>query len=176
MNDAIYNTELGFNNYNIFRTDRSLRSNSRIRGDGVAICINNTFLASEICIPFNNIEQLFVEVKLSRTSSLVQVACYIPPNSPSLMYLTFTQFIDFVLDKFNNKVKILIMGDFNLPDVNLFSNSAGLQFFGKHSESADIIFDCFTINEFNQFNTHFNSSGSLLDLVFSNIPCLSLYQ
>lgn len=64
---------------------------------------------------------------------------------------------------------MLVMGDFNLPDVHMFSNSTGLQFFGKHSESADIVFDCFTLNEFNQCNSFLNTSGSLLDLVFSNM-------
>jgi len=28
--------------------------------------------------------------------------------------------IDYVLDKFNNNVKMLVMGDFNLPDVHMF--------------------------------------------------------
>lgn len=166
LNDSIYSTELGFNNYNIFRTDRSLNTSSCSRGGGVTICVNNTFLASEIGIPFNNVEQLFIEVKLSRSYSIVLVACYIPPNSPSCMYSILAQSIDHVLDKSNNNVKMLVMGDFNLPDVHMFSNSTGLQFLGKDSESADIVFDCFTLNEFNQCNSFFNNSGSLLDLVF----------
>lgn len=169
LNDSIFSTELGFNNYNIFRTDRSLNTSSCSRGGGVAICVKNTVLTSEIGIPFNSVEQLFIEVKLSRSYSIVLAACYIPPNSPSCMYSIFIQSIDHVLDKFNNNVKMLVMGNFNLPDVHMFSNSTGLQFLGKHSESADIVFDCFTLNEFNQCNLFFNTSGSLLDLVFSNM-------
>lgn len=59
------------------------------------------------------------------------------------------------------------MGDYNLSGAHLFSNDEGLNFVGKLSES--FIFDCFTLNEFSQYNTSFNKSGSLLDLVFSNI-------
>lgn len=106
-----------------------MKTSSCSRGGGVAICVKNTFLALKIGIPFNNVEQLFVEVKLSRSCSIVLAACYIPPNSPSCIYSIFAQSIDYVLDKFNNNVKMLVMGDFNLPNVHMFSNSTGLQFF-----------------------------------------------
>lgn len=174
LNGSIFDTELGFNNYNIFRTDRSAFTSSSLRGGGVAICVKNSYLASQICVPFNNVEQLFVEVKLNRNLKIILVACYIPPNSPSSLYLNHTQSIDFVLSKFNYNVKMLVMGDFNLPNVHMFSNSNGLQFHGIHSESSDVIFDCLTLNEFSQCNSHFNTSGSLLDLIFSNFPNTSV--
>lgn len=69
--------------------------------------------------------------------------CYISPNSPSYLYSNHTKSIDFVLSKFNNNFKMLVMGNFNLSNVYMFSNSNGFQFYGTHSESAGIDFDYF---------------------------------
>lgn len=66
------------------------------------------------------------------------------------------------------------MGDFNLPDVFFSSEIDGLNFNGLLIPKSQIIYDATVFNDFQQFNSFINVSGSQLDLIFSNILNLSV--
>lgn len=51
------------------------------------------------------------------------------------------------------QLEFLVMGDYNLSNVYMFSNNDGLQFEDRHPKGADLLFNCFTLNEFGQFNS-----------------------
>jgi hypothetical protein len=60
-------------------------------------------------------------------------------------------------------------GDYNLPNVTFSNNCNGHVFNGIHSDKADAFFECCQLNGLFQYNNNLNNSGSILDLIFSNI-------
>lgn len=65
---------------------------------------------------------------------------------------------------FNKNVKLLVMSNYNLLEVSMFSNSNGLQFNGRHSEDINLLYDCSTFDKFSQFKSLVNALRSILRL------------
>lgn len=167
--DSIHDNELGFSNFNVFRVDRCLLTSNHNRGGGVAICVNRKFISSQLKPPITNVEQVFVEVKINQKEKIFLVVCYIPPGSPSSIYTSFVNSLEWLLTIIPSENKIIVLGDFNLPKASFISNNDGLQLSGVHSESSEVIYDFFSENDFLQYNQVLNKFNSQLDLIFSNV-------
>jgi len=70
----------------------------------------------------------------------------------------------------NSNCNFLILGDYNLPNVNWFpyNNIATTNLSTVNNFEANIL-DSFSCINMSQFNLIYNHSGSLLDLVFSHV-------
>jgi len=65
----------------------------------------------------NEIE--FIIVKVSLQSLSIFVTCsYIPPGSDSIIYEHHLSAINSVLSLFSNRDLLIVLGDFNLPDIS----------------------------------------------------------
>ncbi len=99
-------------------------------------------------------------VKIDCTQSLYCCCIYIPPNSPPIVYHNlFTS-----LTQYFNSSPVLLLGDFNLPDVCWSSLSSS-------SISGSIMCDyLFDLNLSQTINKPTSIHGSILDLVITNHP------
>jgi hypothetical protein len=79
LNSNILDAELGFDCYNVFRQDRSDKTNNCTSGGGVAIIVNKRFETEIINIQTDSVEQLFVLIKWGNNDKCIIGACYIPP-------------------------------------------------------------------------------------------------
>jgi len=118
--------------------------------------------------PFTNIKQLFVEVKINQKQKICLVFCYIPPDSSSSIFINFIASLEWLLVTLPANYKIIVMGDFNLPNKYFVSHSDGLRLNGVHSESAEVLCDFFSKNGFLLYSQIFNNNNFQLYLVFSN--------
>lgn len=126
------------------------------RGGGVLLALDHTLSSSRIPSP---IDLELVSVKLSNPSIIICVV-YFRPNS-EISY--FHHFFQFLSDIVTPGVSIIIMGDFNLPDIcwsTLSGDSTISNVFCDHIVDLN--------SQLVSIPTH--SGGNILDLIISNIP------
>lgn len=64
--------------------------------------------------------------------------------------------------------------DFNIPEITWSNDDFGLSYYSNSVLCFHCIAELFAVNGFYQFNNILNSHDSLLDLVFCNMPCISV--
>lgn len=89
LNPDIYDPELGFDNYIIYRCDGNSLTSSCSRGGGVLIAIRKDFPSKIIPISCNNIEHLFISLSINNEPFIVG-GVYFPPSSPDISYMRST--------------------------------------------------------------------------------------
>jgi len=108
LGDDISNKELGFDNYNIYRTDRSIMTSICTRG--VAVSVHKSFylLSSKIInIQDNSIEQIYVLVTLNAKLKCIFGVYYIPPISNISSYIEHTNTIEWLLSNTDTHTNII---------------------------------------------------------------------
>lgn len=66
--------------------------------------------------------------------------------------------------------KLIIREDFNLPSLSCVVKNNYVIYTGYMDTKASVVLDGFSFLNCRQFNIHYNRPGSLLDLVFSDLP------
>ena len=151
LNDTISSTEILPTSYKIYR-------NNRInQGGGVLIAVKES-IPSQICFTSDTIEMIMVNMNISPKLTL---AClYILPNcSKEYQQETLNS-----LSNLQSNSNAVILRDFNAPDIDWHTHTAGTPF------SRDL---CNTLDQLNYMQlvsvpTH--QAGNTLDLVLTNVP------
>jgi len=143
-------SELGLANYNIFRLDRNPSTSVHIRGGGVMIAVKNNLFCRELKTSVDCVEQTFISINIGHKHIIVG-AVYIPPLSDVDVYTAHCNSIENILSVSPN-ADILIIGDYNLPNIHWFNDTNGsLQYTSgsvcSNVRQADTLYAYF--NEFN---------------------------
>ena len=114
LNSNVSNIEILPNGYNIYRADRSLRRT----GGGVLIAIKHnygTFISCHQVFSLSsaNLEAVALECTLPNHVKWLLVCCYRPPDSNEM-----SDFRSLANNLFPGYDKIIIVGDFNLPNIS----------------------------------------------------------
>lgn len=167
LTSEISNSELGFNNYTVFRCDRSVSTSDKTSGGGSLIAVRDSIPCSILSSASLKTESVFV--KFSAAPNNIILGCtYIPPNQHSSVFLNFCDSVDEVVLQCNNTDRILLMGDFNLPYCDWIGCAP------TADESSRYILDLAATHGLSQVNTTTNYRGVLLDLVFSSITDINV--
>ena len=145
----IFDNEILPINYTIYRNDRGSR------GGGVLFAVWDNIISKVLPSP-TNVEMLTLEVEVLQ--KIVISVVYLPPN-PSLLLI---QSLSSHLFQFQGSRNIVLLGDFNLPDINwdtLCGNSRVDETF------CDVCFE-FNLSQLISCSTHIH--GNILDLVLTN--------
>lgn len=113
LHSDITDSELGFDDFTIYRVDRNPITSKCSRGGGVAVCIRKRYQTSRIPVFIDAIEHLFVQVKFNATDKLVIGICYIPPSSPLCYYIDHVKAIEQVLCTVGDNTRLILLGDYN---------------------------------------------------------------
>ena len=106
LSNHIFDNEILPNGYTIYRKDRCSC------GGGVLIAIKDNFTSSLTTSP-SDIETITVKILISNPIILCLV--YIPPNSSNSYYDSLFHYLS---DLPNESCTIVIVGDFNFPDID----------------------------------------------------------
>ena len=160
LSDDIKNSELCLYNYDIFRKDRISR------GGGVFIAVKKC-LFSDVIESCNDIESLFVKVKVKGRKSVIFGSVYRPPDS-SLDFCTKT--VNQIYKIYNkNKNSIFCLGgDYNLPDINW--NDFEIRGTQYPLFINNLFMDMSNDLCLNQIVNEPTRGKSILDLLFTNRP------
>ncbi len=92
LHEDISNQELGLENFNVFRKDRSPLTITSERLGVVLIAVKKCYHSIELQTP-NNMEEVFVKVSYNNTS-LVIGSVYIVPSSKSSVYTNYIESVE----------------------------------------------------------------------------------
>uniref|UniRef100_A0A6B0V6N5 Putative reverse transcriptase n=1 Tax=Ixodes ricinus TaxID=34613 RepID=A0A6B0V6N5_IXORI len=157
--------------YTVFRRDRDYEKLSVKFGGGVLTAVKKHLRANRRFDLEFEWESVWIEIPLRDNSSLLIGTFYFPPNVDGSK---FSDQLDMLGDKLDvDQHRILILGDFNIPEINwhlvhpsLFAHSASFK--------ANALFSFVNLLGFTQTNGLHNSAGHVLDLALANFPIDSL--
>lgn len=174
LSSEINNNELvSDTQYNVIRKDRSQFHNKRQRGGGVIIFMKQSFVAYEIASSEKTIcEIVAIRIKLSDTDKFVCIVnVYMPPYGNRVTMINEIE--RFVLAAKNTYVQdfIIVIGDFNLSKIQWeYSIDESNVLVPKNCENLKrfelAFYQKLTGCGLAQTNSHRNSQGNFLDLVF----------
>lgn len=157
-NELVGDAELNIKNYNLFRSDRK-----KGRGGGVLLYVRDSIRATEVSTVEVFSEHVWCKIKTDHvTQELYIGVCYRSPNHK--LFPDNSKELMNVINEMHGKPMIL-MGDFNYPDICWNSNSF------KNTESG-IFLDCIENNYLIQHSLDANRGTAILDLVFTSEPDL----
>src|SRR5271169_6404308 len=110
--ETIGDGELSLEGYTMFRKDRII--GEKLRGGGVLLYVKNyiNVLLRDDIADVNFPENIFCDIEIGGEKTLVGV-CYRPPNSTKMQDEALYKLLGLV-----SKEKLLVMGDFNFPELN----------------------------------------------------------
>jgi hypothetical protein len=164
--------------YITFRSDRDAERTGFGRGGGVFISCKSTLN----CRRLEHLETssdltdtVWVEI-VCKDRSLLIGNHYFPPRCSPQDYTSYFSSLSDRLLHYSSTHDIIVLGDFNVPDLDLYSDSLTTPGPGR-SEVHQSIDDLMSTCNLHQVNTCRNHQGKLLDLIFTNsdllIPCVS---
>lgn len=154
LTDSIHYIELGMVNYNVFRYDRCNLSSTHSRGGGVLIGIIKYIPSSCFTVPFNNVEQIFVQFSIGFNKFMIG-SVYVPPHSCSNIYDLHAQTLEYIFKQFP-KHTFILCGDYNLPEITWSNDDTGLLYTYTSTPRAPIIPETFISHNFFQKNNILN--------------------
>ncbi|CAH0558646.1 unnamed protein product [Brassicogethes aeneus] len=161
LSNSVNSSELFPDNYRIVRDDRNFNVVNRNRGGGVLLGFKDhiTFTQLDTSKLSNLVPIIDIIIcKITKPFICKFGLVYIPPDTTSDDLDIFTS----ALEVFLLNEPVILIGDFNLPKLNLPSSSCS-----KYST-----FKLFcNILDLNQYNTILNSVNKQLDLILSNTTC-----
>jgi hypothetical protein len=153
--------EFNMTNYNMFSNDFTLESNR-----GVALYISKLMEATPIYFNTYFNECVWVTIKLSNDEIILVGCVYRSPNSDSENNNAMLNLINEICAR--KITKILIMGDFNLPEIDWdFEHVINASVYP--SEFLDTFNDCFLFQHVTQpTRARLGQNSNTLDLVITN--------
>ena len=157
LNHSFLNSEILPPQYTIYRHDRLTR-----RG-GVLFAIHSSLSSSLIDSP-SDLEVVCVKIVMTRRSFLLCLV-YVPPNADTTYHAKLLSFLESL---FSLGLCVIILGDFNLPDICWASLSSS----NPHSNNFCDFIVTNGLEQLITFPTH--SGGNVLDLLLCDSPGLIL--
>lgn len=173
LDGGVYNEEMFDERYNVFRRDR-LECNYKRRkkeGGGVLIAVRRCYTVLRQLHWESCYEDLWISIVPTRKGELPLnvCVCYLPS------YLETDDFEEFtsrcqrnILDSTNNG-PFIILGDFNIPEIDWFASSGDAICSVSDSSKASNLKEMVSLCDLAQFNLINNQNGRILDLVLSNV-------
>lgn len=175
LDSNINTAELGLPTHNIYRLDRNKNTSSKSRGGGVLLAISKTLVSRKLTTTYKNVEHIFSVVNTNKKNKIILGCVYIPPSSDQIIYRNHMDEIQILISKYP-ETKIIIAGDYNLPNINWDPLSSDLPR-TNNSSISDIEREILEMSNFlnlNQLNVTKNSNDRILDLVFSNVKSVTV--
>ena len=154
LNKEVRDAEIALKDFKVYRKDRGEIKDSK--GGGVLLYVRNKW-NSFACEDFNKSksESIFCKIIPERGNEIYVGVCYRSPNTLELEYAELFSNIRRAAEH-----QVLIMGDFNFPDIDWETLDAG----GKAKDFVDLIQDCFLY----QHVSAPTRGENLLDLVLTS--------
>jgi len=156
-NADIADSEFNIPGYSMFRSDRV----NGHRGGGVLLYVKTELNAVETKTNSQFTDQVWCKLKIKNGEDLLTGVCYRSPN-----VVLFGKDNDALLCDLINEIRgkpLLLMGDFNFPDIDWESHRGSTAASNKFIDCVD---DAFLSQHVNQGTRN----NSILDLVFSSEP------
>ncbi|XP_065895940.1 uncharacterized protein [Dysidea avara] len=150
LSKDIFDNEIIPSGYTIYRIDRDSR------GGGVLLAVKDNITSGQLSSP-PHVEIL--TVLISTSNPFIISVVYIPPNSSDTYHELLHSYLTNLV---NESSPIILLGDFNLPDVNWATYSGSSP---KSNKFCDLLFQ---LNLFQLVDEPTHNQGNTLDLIITN--------
>lgn len=179
FHSGVYNAEFFANDFVVFRCDRSPLNSSKLTRGGVLLAVYSSLRSERIFVPgCETIEFLCVKVFMCKKTYYF-IVLYIPPRSSIDIYLNHIDCISEIVNMSHCNDTIVVLGDFNLPNIIWSVDSESLEILPSNVLSANdsAVLDALFSFNLKQINLYSNDNNSFLDLIFvNNTECLSVFE
>lgn len=138
LDSDIFDSELFDDRYIVYRKDRDFTKTGKKRGGGVLTAVHKKFKSKLLSVD-TDLEAVFIEINISG-NKIILTNIYLPPQSRNDDYIAFAEIFSQLDNIIDSNTYFVIMGDFNLPNVN------GTEFKWEYNTSDKISF--MRINEY----------------------------
>ena len=164
LSEDVFDAEITIPEYNIYRADRIERKNG-----GTAIYVHEKIVIDTKDVYSDSVcESMMLK---NNHLNLILISVYKPPEGPDLdiSFKKCIESIETFIEKHNNKSEIIVMGDFNLPNILWETRQIKKSRSTKEKQCAKYLLN-FTDNHFliQQVHQPTRKDRNILDLVFSN--------
>lgn len=162
------NSELFTSDFNVFRDD-GLEKEDDSSGRGVLLAIHNRLDSTLIKTSHtSNFEFICVKITISKRNIYV-LCCYIRPSQPIQGYQLAIDAIDSLLIDVDPCDIVIVLGDFNLPDLQwaLSDDETHYVAINPSSDKEFLFIDCLSDSGLHQLSGVTNNLKRQLDLIFS---------
>ncbi|XP_055840378.1 uncharacterized protein LOC129907931 [Episyrphus balteatus] len=169
LNATILDTELFDKEFLVYRKDRHVDVKSPV-GGGVLIAVRNNFCSSLVTFPFKlNIELICIKI-LVKSRHLFVLNVYIPPKTSPSTFAELSIALDFVFGIADLDSSILLLGDFNLLNIDWVpsEDESYLEASSTSSQQELHLLDNIISTDLQQVSCIKNFRNRILDLVFSS--------
>ena len=156
-NGDIFDSEYSIPGYSMFRIDRKLGR----RGGGVMLLVNSSMNPVEVKLKSEFADQVWCRIQLQSGEDLLIGVCYRSPNPEFSDKENDAMLCDLFTEVYGKP--LLLMGDFNYPDVDWSSS------YGQSTASQKFV-DAIDDGFLTQHVTEGTCNGSILDLVITSEP------
>ena len=164
VSDTICDPEIQLSGYNVFRNDRC-----GSWGGGVPLYIHKSLM----CTPSEKLkavgmdESLWYLVSLSKNTTLLIRLIYRSPTSVESNNSKLLEIFQIISQQYGH-TQLLLMGDFNFPDINWVDSSS---FTSLSAKFLDVIQDSFLTQHVEEPTRHQpDQQSSVLDLIITHDP------
>ena len=165
LSDSVFNAEVSDDRYQVSRRDRDFLCGKKKRGGGTMSMVSNSYSS----IPLDDhafppsFEISISKIVISPSFSFYLIVVYFSPNPTSAMFDAFFDYFYTRPHLFSSN--ILILGDFNLPEV-----TGSAYFFSTGTRLARDLSEFLSAFHLSSHHNVVNNLGRTLDLVLSNFP------
>ncbi|EFP04241.1 hypothetical protein CRE_26624 [Caenorhabditis remanei] len=150
--------------YTVYRADRS----DSKKGGGVCTIIKNEISSQLITAESKTLAYEILAIDLLNNVAPTRVInVYRVPNCSHRNSLSL---LNKISDLTDHPGQVIVMGDFNIKEVDWTSATPT-----SSTRLGSILLDFCNCNQLKQYVTSTTRNGNILDLVFSNVPLLTLY-
>lgn len=182
--DQTIKNEILSDQYTVYRQDRYMTAISRTasQGGGVLIAVRSNIK----CEPYSNNLMTDLEaicVRIPTPSGHIYIYClYIQPTASIEIYRSHVEAIKQLVSDKSSSDTLLVFGDFNFANaVSWIENDSGFDLvpaIGESQSNKSVIaretINSLTSCDLLQISNYKNTSGNVLDTVFTNVPEISM--
>ena len=164
LDDNICDSEIQLSGYNVFRNDRC-----GSRGGGVLLYVHKSLM----CTPSEKLkavrmdESLWYLVSLSKNTTLLIGLIYRSPTSVESNNSKLLEIFQIISQQYSH-TQLLLMGDFNFPDINWVDSHCSSSSTSLSAKFLDVIQDSFLTQHVEEPTRHQpDQQSSVLDLIIT---------
>lgn len=168
LTSSFKSTEFFPDDYLVYRKDRYSEPECNRRGGGILIAVKTSFRSSQLFELVDGFEIIAIRI-MTGSAALVLCLVYIPSNCNNDIYHNLSQCVSTkIVPKLNYDDHLIILGDFNLPEVRWELDEDTNCLYPVVQAAAEAVFlDSIMNFGTKQVNNICNDRGRTLDLIFS---------
>lgn len=171
LNSNIFDAELTDGHYKVFRRDRPYENTHTSRGGGCLLLVKKEIIVTrmtEFESNINFVEDIWLQIQTPDGCVYVSIVYITSSSSNSALTIQYLNHLEEVMLSFNCTDKVIILGDFNIRNIDWIQNpNGGLIECNVNGDKAHKLINTLNVCGLYQHSSVLNQDLKVLDLVLA---------